>query len=393
MFFNNLKYLVFFLLTLSLFFDVQASKNLQLENDSIKKGKKNSIFFAFFVESGLMFDVSNMSSIFKEKKAGRKVILDSQYQGYEIKVAISSNIATKYHSLYRYPKYGIGFYFGNFNNKNIGFPVAMFGWIEVPFTHKRPKQKVSFGYGAEIGIAWNFNPYNADRNPTNVFLGSRENYILGAYFYSDFHINPHLVIGINAGLRHFSNGGWEQPNIGINILSGAVSLKYQINQPLQLPERLVVSKVKPCWKWGLKFGFGRKQNDIGTPFYHKVVIGGNILRQISNKYCIGIGLENTFSFGRKDNGTIRTAWRDRVSPAAVGCWEWILSSKVVIPMEIGIYLLPKNLVNGEKYQTFARIGIRYFIIPHFWIGGTAKGHSIVTHTVADFSELGFGYEK
>jgi hypothetical protein len=340
-----------------------------------------------------MIDVSSMSNIFQDEHAGKKAIEESFYHGYTMKFAISKP-DNKFSSLYRFPKYGFGVYVGSFNNRNIGYPMAFFGWIEVPFRYYKQSHKFSFGYGGEFGLACNFNPYQRISNPTNVFLGSSGSYILGAYLYADYHVNKYVLIGISIGFRHFSNGAWKQPNIGVNIFSPTISLKGKIDNPLPVQHGdLQLPKYTQRWKWGGKLVFGRKQNGLAIPYYYKVLTGITLLKQISYKYSIGAGLETTFSIGKKDDLTLRTSWRDIVSPSVVGCWEWFISENFVVPIDIGVYLLPKNSINNEKYQTYARIGIRYYFTHKFWAGITVKGHSNVINTVADFSEIGIGYQN
>jgi len=368
--------------------------NIFVEADSVLSKEKNTYFMAISAETGFLFDVSNMSNLFQHKNAGKEAINESYYHGYSLKIDINSKKHKEYASLYRFSKYGLGFYFGYFNNRNIGYPLAVFGWTEIPIRYLKSKHKFSFGYGAEFGIAWNFNIYNEITNPTNIFLGSKENYILGAYIYADYHITNYLFLGIGAGFRHFSNGGWKQPNIGINIFTTSLSLKGRLNSSfLEQSERLQLPKYTPQWKWGGKIAFGKKQNGLNTPHYYKILAGFTLLRQFSYKHSVGAGVETTFSIGTMDDGRSRVKWKDIASPSVIGCWEWILSSKFVVPMDIGVYLLPKNIANGEKYQTYARIGVRYYLSPRFWAGLTVKGHSTVIHTAADFSELGIGFSN
>ena len=339
-----------------------------------------------------MIDISSMVGVFQDDNAGRQAINDSHYQGYTLKFAKQSALDDAFASLYNFPKYGVGFYFGDFRNPNIGYPLAVFGWAEFPLTSIREKQKFSFGYGGEWGMAWNFRPYNAENNPTHVFLGSRANYIVGVYICGDYHINRNFLVGAAGGFRHFSNGGWAQPNIGINMLTMSVSAKYQINSfPQNYKTATPLPTYEPRWKWDVRIAAGRKQNGLETPHFYKELLGVTLKRQVSYMHSIGGGLETTFLFGRKDDGTARTMLRDIVSPALVGCLERFLSRKLVMPLEVGVYLFPKNIESGEKFRTYARIGAKYYLTPHFWTGITVKGHTNITHIIADCSEIGVGY--
>lgn len=346
---------------------------------------------AIATEIGPMIDVSSKASVFKEANVGRQAVKDSRYQGYEIKFAMQP-YNNSFASLYHFPKYGLGAYFGDFHNPNIGKPMAVFGWGEIPFSAMRKGQKFSFGYGGEFGVAWNFNPYDKSTNATNVFMGLSVSYIAGVHFYGDYHINRFLSIGTTLGFKHFSNGAWKQPNIGINLFPVSVSAKYQINavQPPQQPLEHLPEYDKR-WKLDVRIAAGRKQNELETPYYYKMLTGIKLLRQLSHKNIIGGGLEATLSFGKKNDGTQRTGRKDRVSPAIVGYYEQILSPQLHIPVECGAYLFPKNIENGEHDRVYVRTGLKYHLTPNFWAGLTVKAHTNLTHVLVDFSEWGIGY--
>jgi hypothetical protein len=365
------------------------SQNTEEKEVNIASPSKNAYWIILSGETGWMVDISSMVDVFKDDHAGRQAINDSRYRGYELKFGTQSNK----NALYRFTRYGAGFFLGDFQNSNIGYPMAVSGWAEVPFSLMRKRQRFSAGYGGEFGAAWNFLPYDRTSNPTNVFMGTAAGYMAGFYFYGEYYIHRALCLSATLGFRHFSNGSWQQPNIGINIFPVSVSAKYQINSHYTSPQQWegAIPEYKKRWKVGVRIAAGRKQNDLETPYFYKALAGVAALRQISHKHSIGGGLETTFSFGNKNDGTQRTVWRDIVSPAVVGCWEWMLSPQILLPVECAVYLFPENTGNGEMYRTYVRIGLKYCLTPHLWAGVTVRGHTDLTHIPADFSEWGIGY--
>jgi hypothetical protein len=120
------------------------------------------------------------------------------------------------------------------------------------------------------------------------------------------------------------------------------------------------------------------------------VIGFNVLRQISFKYRLGFGLEANISLGKKDNdigGGYRDDAKEIINPGIVGSWEWVIIPRIVVPIDIGVYLLPKKGMNDEGSRIYERIGVKGYITDHFWVGLTIKAHT----QVADFFEWGIGY--
>ena len=92
----------------------------------------------------------------------------------------------------------------------------MYGFVDIPF-HK-PRSRWTWLYGGALGISYNFNPYDPETNPVNVFLGSERNVYIDLYFEGHYAISNRMDIGIGTGFKHFSNGSYKLPNAGINLI-------------------------------------------------------------------------------------------------------------------------------------------------------------------------------
>lgn len=381
------KQFLFLLLTLYTFSLSGATK------DSVStffdKQNTNVYWVIVSVGSGKMEDASQEASVFHVRGIGSQAVRDSRYLGYEIKFAVQPTSGL-FASLYRFPKYGVGVFLGDFHNPNIGYPIAVYGWAEAPFTRFHKLQKFTFGLGGKGGVAFNFNPYDKKSNPTNIFIGSSTNYIASLYLFGDYRVSRHLCLGLDGGFLHFSNSGWKQPNIGVNIFAVSTSLKYQINP---LTERIVqpIPKYAKHWKMDVKMAVGRKQNGLDTPYSYKWLIAATPMLQLSHAHSIGAGMEATLSLGRKDDGSQRTTMRDVVSPSAVACWDWFLTAKFATHLGAGGYLFPNNTENGEQYRGYAQVGVKYYLSPHVWTGVFVKGHTNLSHIISHFSEFTVGY--
>lgn len=324
--------------------------------------------------------------------AGKVVIDQSHYRAHSIKFAWQRPPNKIYSTIYRLPKLGFGLYFGNFKNENIGYPKALFAWFEMPFKYPYVGQKWSFGYSGGFGLAWDFKTFNDDIENSNIFISTTRNCYFDISAYVSYHFNERFQVSLSLGFKHFSNGARSKPNYGLNMFPIGLSAKYQISDHSQKDwwHRAELPQYLRHWRINIKGSLGQKQNSIGNPVYWKSVIGFNILRQISYKYRLGFGLEANISLGKKDDdigGGYRDDAKEIINPGIVGSWEWVIIPRIVVPIDIGVYLLPKKGMNDEGSRIYERIGVKGYITDHFWVGLTIKAHT----QVADFFEWGIGY--
>ena len=166
-----------------------------------------------------------------------------------------------------------------------------------------------------------------------------------------------------------------------------VGLSYKIgNHDIEV-EKIKPPAYTPHNLWNFKVSTGSKNFEIGDPNYFKAALGVNYLRQVSYKYRLGGGLEAFYTESpekRSTNGS--STFADHWSVAAIGSWEWVITEKIYIPIDLGFYL-HRNKHNKEFASYYERIGVRYHITPNLFAGLTIKAHK----AVADFFEWTIGY--
>lgn len=128
-------------------------------------------------------------------------------------------------SAWRYPDFGFSLthaQFGNVDTLGNSFGI-------IPYLNFSPKEKEGFSvfFKTGIGIAYFDNPYHPSENAGNYVIGSKITAIV------TFQLGLRKKIGkkmsINGGLSawHYSNSHVRVPNIGANIVSGNIGLKYR----------------------------------------------------------------------------------------------------------------------------------------------------------------------
>lgn len=129
---------------------------------------------------------------------------------------------------YGMPYYGIGFYGARFfNKKALGNPFSLY--IFQGSEIKRYSPRFSFNYELNLGMSFNWKPYDAFDNPNNIALGSSVNIHVGANFYLKSSLSPKWDLRYGFSIAHFSNGAQRLPNKGLNMIAPFIELVYNMN--------------------------------------------------------------------------------------------------------------------------------------------------------------------
>jgi len=349
------------------------------QNDSIliKKSKYNKVASYSFEMGSILGNGSD----FGDKLANR-----SSYRGYEARLGFRLNDRDDaYNQVYRFPIMGVGFYMSTFHEEEIGNPNAFFYYFNMPVTFERSR-KITMSYLGAFGLSYNFHPYDSVENPSDVFIGSYNNCYFNFTYLFNYHINPEWVIDISLGLKHFSNGSFQQPNYGINLLLVGAGISYRPNN-IPVPDfKRNISKFARHNQFNIALMAGSKNYVAGEKNYLKAGLGVNWLRALGYKYRGGLGLDMYYAAQAGPRNEVETTFSNSMSFAVVGSWEWALTRKLYVPVAFGVYL-KRNEMNGEQEPYYERVGMRYRFNNHLFAGVTIKAHK----GVADFFEWTLGY--
>ncbi|GMQ28474.1 acyloxyacyl hydrolase [Algoriphagus confluentis] len=310
------------------------------------------------------------------------------YKALDLQMGWRSQSNTHFDYLYRYPVFGIGFNSTLTYTSEVGRPMAVYGWMDIPFSLPRVDRKLSFGYYTQMGIGFNLTPYDPDINPENQYIGSNINAYVNLGFYSKYQINERIGLRAGLGLKHYSNGATKKPNAGINLfpLNVAVNVglgglsSFDYTKP-DISEKKLRSFVNFALYTGMR------NYEIGDPSYFRGGLGINYLIEPSYKYRLGLGLDFFWAQGMELRFPGESfSFRDQTSIAVVGSWEWQLTSRLFVPIGLGVYLY-RNELNQEFTWFYERIGVRYRFGSDFSAGMSIKAHK----AKADFFEFTLGY--
>lgn len=368
----------YFSLVLAMLFSIPALGQIDLTKP--KKSPKFEKYLDLSVEGGPM--LGNGSDF------GEQIRNSSSYIGVDARLGFRRGSDNLYSKVYRFPTFGIGFYSSTFHNANVGEPNALYFFLNMPFTFPR-YQKIRFSYFASYGLSYNFNPFDPEENPLNLFIGSYRNVYAHLGFRAAVNLTDRTALSSTFGFKHFSNGASSLPNSGINLFPFSLGVQYRLTKESNL-DFTDTSLPKHQSKTAIHFHVapGVKEYFVGDIKHLKLGTGIHVLREFSYKHRFGLGLEHFHSGGwetRVQEPRENSFW-DANSFAVFGSWEWLLTEKLYAPMGVGIYT-HRNRFNDEWNWFYQRIGLRYRFDNNLFTGLSIKAHK----GRADFFEWTLGY--
>lgn len=148
--------------------------------------------------------------------------------------------------VHNYPQYGIGLsYFdlgGTDIDSLIGKPTALYFFYGAPIARFG---KFRLNGDVEIGLSTDFEAYDSERNPDQIFIGAttnlHSNFTLQLYY--EWTKRMDLAVGLS--FLHFSNGKMFTPQKGINLIGLNLSSAYHFN-PVKNYTKHVVPAYQPA---------------------------------------------------------------------------------------------------------------------------------------------------
>lgn len=301
---------------------------------------------------------------------------------------------------------GIGVAYHNLNPQ-LGNPLSAFIFQGAPI--KRFTSSLSLNYEWNLGLTFNWHPYNQETNPQNKVIGSKVTAYIDADFYLSWRLSNHLDLNTGISLSHYSNGNTSIPNAGLNIIGGRVSLAYYLNRK---NDRLIPKRVIPPFNKHISYdllvyGAWRKQgiyldgNPVALPDRYGV-IGFNFtpLYNLNHWFNAGISLDGVYDSSSNlyiedylvEIGESHSDLDHVVSPSAIRQMSLGLSARAefVMPyftIDAGI---GKNIINAHAelkgwYQTLAlKVDVAHSVFLNI-------GYSLYDFKTPNHLMLGVGY--
>ncbi len=350
----------------------------------------------------------------KGQNASNQII--DYYQAFSVQYGVETDGSKIWQQNYSYPTWGFGFYTANFFNKTeLGTPSALYGFFRAPFYRFN---KWSINYDVGFGLTYNWNKYDQIDNPFQYAIGSSKTVFIDVGFGLEFYLGKHFCLLPAFSFTHFSNGATRVPNMGINLFSPRIGLKYIFNER---PKFIVkdIPKYNSEWEYIALLTYASKQLAFDTTqvegnegymaeTYNIVTFSTGINRQISRKVKFGLGMDFGYdgawnSYISYKNGVTESRNVENASKfnlGIYGAFELVIHKLSVIAQP-GWYVYrsewnvpDKDLSTGDipprrkSEGSYQRLGIKYHIFDNLFAGINIRAYDF---GIADYIEWNVGY--
>lgn len=359
-----------------------------------------------------------------------ETLLKDDYTALDLKLGWQTDDHDKnlFDAMYRYPSYGVGYYMGNMNgimlgtdtaSTSLGKPAALYAFFGAPMYRSR---RVVLSYGFSAGLSYNFNVYSTEKNPFNILIGSKANAYIELALGASLLLPGRSALTAGVSFQHFSNGSYQKPNLGVNLISG--TLAYQLGW-YKNDEKSYAPLTLPAWtksfEWDIVLGGGVRMldADFDPKYPHNgrrwacVTVSTALLRQASLRRKWGGGVDllyyewgsyvsdyrTTFNELTAKNGVlpapaeVRQAMKphDKLSAKnfTVGLYAAHEASYKRISMitNVGFYPFSRVGDNPSTPIMYERLGVRVALTDRLFVGVSIRAHKLK----ADYTEWSVGY--
>jgi hypothetical protein len=306
---------------------------------------------------------------------------------------------------YGYPSFGAGLAISDyFNPHEIGTPVSLYGFFIGPF--KRGKY-ISLNYEVGVGLTYNGKHYNPETNPYNLATGSYVTTYIDLGWNLAFCLTQKVDLDLGLHFMHSSNGSVIEPNLGMNTLVARVALRYNFSTTPPVYLKHENTPFLKNWEWLAQAGWGPKQitydtvpggtSDFTKTFNYEIfVLNTAILRQVSRKIKLGLGLELVYdgandpgittSNGKKIRETV--SFNKNLLFSGYGSLELVID-RLSVCIQPGLYLV-RTKSSGSSPAFYQQLGLKYHLLKNrnLFAGISLRAYDF---QAADFIDLNLGY--
>ncbi len=313
-------------------------------------------------------------------------VVNKPISGFEITLSKPTYGKNIWEKLYRYPRWGAGYFRVSLgNNEILGYGNALFGFLNIPFYKT---QRFSVNYQISLGLGYLNKVFDTGSDPMNIVISSHVNAF--ARFSTDvkYRIYKNIELQGSLNMQHFSNGKLKSPNLGINSVTSSLGVSYLFNNT---DKTINTAPPEPVLKhnyYYLVYSVGTKTyDDFHEKHYFTSSLSFHYDRVMNKKYTLGLGSDLFY------NGAIKAAFIDKKEKEATTpdlfrmgfhAGGSVVYNRLSMILEVGYYVYAKYVYITRVYN---RVGLRYRLNDHLVLNCTLKSHI----AIADFIEWGVGY--
>lgn len=282
-----------------------------------------------------------------------------------------------------------------------------------------------------MGLGYLTQKFDAIENPKNVAIGSRWNGTMQLGYHWELASWPgkkiaqstqieHLwKLNMEAGLMHFSNANWSQPNFGINVPYLALGLKkslvHSYFRPYNDKQRLGVHRTEisdlrecpnrgwkhpstyeecgapgePGWTHSVGFRMGRRQIELDQRATFTNVLVDYVAEHATGnrghhwRYGVNVFFDKSYTYTKFGANSDAVGFKDYTEVALTLGHRWQFGRWGILA-DAGFYLYRPEDIKRAYYEG---VGLSYHINPRLQAIARLKAHL----STADYMEWGLSY--
>ncbi|MEM6725464.1 MAG: acyloxyacyl hydrolase [Bacteroidota bacterium] len=191
------------------------------------------------------------------------------------------------------PDWSIDFSYENFGNTEVlGHGIGV-----LPSLHFFLKRKDRIQYTMQLGwgLAYISQPYDK-LNTENQIIGSSFNFMAILGFHARIKTASQWWLVPGVSISHYSNGGFANPNIGVNIPSGSLAIQWDRSKPTSTVARATKTPLK---RWRIRpfvrGGLGFTEQSFDGPKFKVYSIAFGAHTRAGQISLLKLGAEYSFS--------------------------------------------------------------------------------------------------
>lgn len=295
-----------------------------------------------------------------------------------------SNFHTSYNDWLVFNGYwisGLEASYFNFQNPSvIGSVIAISAFAE-PVLSYGNKYFLTVRFGG--GLSYHNRIYDKDENPLNLFFSSRISFPLYVSARIKYSIGENTFITFSGTYNHISNGGYKQPNKGINFPTLALGLEHFQKTPPVLDNRyssypeIRKAETSVTMQVLTTVRMINEENEFPQKACFVYGLHTRISKPFGSIYSLNAGAE--IIWDRYIRETLRRSFIDLdYTRFALTCGQNFRLGKVNFTQYFGFYLYSPNKARNSVYQKYE---LAYDISGKISLGVYLKAHAQVAESM------------
>ncbi|MCP4293746.1 MAG: acyloxyacyl hydrolase [bacterium] len=309
-----------------------------------------------------------------------------------------------WHHLYNFPSFGVGIYGADYpDTDELGHPTSIYGFFAWPVVRH---QHWNLNFDLAFGLTDNWKPYDPVNNPNNIAIGMGRSVHIQSGLSAEYKVAKQWSLIGGLTYTHFSNGGTQRPNHGLNNFGPVVYLQHNLEDQGPVPLRRHIEGYDPQWELSFT-GSGGIRNlnldlqdlDLRRTYLNRHYFVGNFIATMGKHFSrmarFNFGLDLTYDQSVADlmqieaykNGeNAETSEFDKFDLAAVAGYEHVVHN-TRLQVQLG-YIFLRTDVEGRLTRFYQRLGLKQFFFENWFGGLNVRFHELGS---ADNLEYNMGF--